>query len=209
MELWKITQILFITRLLDWKIWTNGWLQTMKWITFLLHHLHFWPPLRKTCQEEKNQQIVVNSSKIQSAYPPTVHSLPLIQSPEYFRPSSDIVSKFSQKPSLNRHIAKCHLAVAKLAVCCHQAVTTLLLFPLKAVIKLLWARATSTSPPLTKREDTEVSQTGQYVEIPHRDPSPLHAAPQWPPVKSSCLPDLVDTKVKSNKWAKKRFSIYF
>ena len=29
---------------------------------------------------------------------------------------------------------------------------------------------------------------------PPRDPSPLHA-PQWPPVKSSCLPDLVDTKV--------------
>ena len=153
---------------------------------------------------EKNQKNLANSSKIQSGYPPTVHSLPLIESPEYLSPSSEIVSKFpgrvfSEQPSLNRQIANCHPAVAKLAVCCHQAVTTLLPFPLKAFIKLLSARATSTSPPLTKREDTEVSQTGQYVEIPHRDPSPLHAAPQWPPVKSSCLPDLVDTKVKSDK----------
>ena len=36
---------------------------------------------------------------------------------------------------------------------------------------------------------------------PPRDPSPLHA-PQWPPAKSSCLPDLVDTKVSIQKWPK-------
>ena len=89
-------------------------------------------------------------------------------------------------------------AVIKLSQRCYHS-------PFKAVIKLLSARATSPN----QREDTKFSQTGQYVEIPRRDPSPLHAAPQWPPVKSSCLPDLVDTKVKSDKWAKKMLFYLF